>query len=159
VFACAHRARALPPRPVGDPKRVLLIGDPATGDRLASLIAYWGHIPYFFEDHRKALRVAESVEPEVALIEVAPGDTAALKLAARLRGMPGGPSLVIAVVAHADAAESRLLRWAGFDHVVHEPAWFVGLRAPLAADRRRPVASTLGALLLKARRFLAASCW
>lgn len=119
------------PRSHARPRRVLIIANAQTGDKLSTLVGYWGHHAVHYPHPCEGMDIVPHLEPDVVLVEVFPGDAAGLKFAARLRTASRRPQTLVAIARGADESQQRLLRWAGFGHIIDESTLFVGLRTLL----------------------------
>jgi len=87
------------------PLRVLVVDDdPDTAESFRLLLAVWGHEVAAANDGPSALALAESFQPDVALVDIGMPEMDGREVARRLRAIPGlGGALLFAVTGLAPA--------------------------------------------------------
>ncbi len=119
--------------------RVLLVDDNAdAADSLAMLLRLWGHEVAVAHDGPTALRTAEALDPQVALLDIGLPGMDGYALARRLRAQPGlGPIVLAALTGWGQEDDRRRSQEAGFDHHLLKPVDLSDLRELLALVRHR----------------------
>jgi PAS domain S-box-containing protein len=105
-------------------RRVLVVDDhPDNADSMSVLLQLMGHEVFTSYDGEEALRLAESVRPEVVLIDIAMPKVSGHDVCRRIRQREWGKELLlIAVSGWGQARDRATSREAGFDHHLVKPA-------------------------------------
>lgn len=124
------------------PTRILVVDDNRdSAESLALLLRRLGYETRTAYDGLEALEVAETFQPEVALLDIGMPKLDGYDTARRLRARPGGQALwLIAQTGWGQEADRRQAAEAGFDgHFIKpvDPAALTQLLASLAAERKR----------------------
>jgi len=124
-----------PPRESSRPRHVLVADeDPDTGESLGHFLRLGGNPTTVVRDGLQALRAAEALHPEVALLDVGMPGLSGYEVARRLRTQDWGRAmLLIAVTGWGQPADRMRAEAAGFDHHVVKPFEPEELEALLAA--------------------------
>jgi len=108
--------------------------DPDTGESLGHFLRLGGNPTTVVRDGLQALRAAEALHPEVALLDVGMPGLSGYEVARRLRTQDWGRAmLLIAVTGWGQPADRMRAEAAGFDHHVVKPFEPEELEALLAA--------------------------
>lgn len=115
------------------PLRVLVVDDvPDARASLSMLLTLWGHEPREAADGPAALRVAADFRPDVALVDLGLPGMSGLKLAPRLRELPGLERCRLAAVSGAGLPEDLVrCRAAGFERHFLKPLNLAALQTYL----------------------------
>jgi len=107
----------------GPSRRILVVDDNRDiADTLSALLRLLGHEVAIAGDGGSALRVAQSFEPHVILLDVGLPDMSGYEVARRLRGDPrASRALLVAVTGWGQEEDRRRARNAGFDHHLTKP--------------------------------------
>jgi two-component system, chemotaxis family, CheB/CheR fusion protein len=129
-----------PAAPSGKPgvrHRVLIVDDNAdAAHTLALLVRNWGHEVAVVSDGQEALARAETLEPDVALVDIGLPGMLGHELAQRLRAQPRYRNLLLAAVTGYGRAEDReAAHRAGFDAYLVKPVDLGELEKLLAGAR------------------------
>ncbi len=105
------------------PVRVLIADDNRdAADMLASLMALKGHDVRIGYGGRSAIEIAESFEPQIALLDVGMPDIDGYEVARRLRAMPWANDLIlVAITGWGGSEDRRRTAAAGFSHHLTKP--------------------------------------
>jgi PAS domain S-box-containing protein len=130
-----------PPRPrvvASEPRRVLVVEDNGDArEMLKALVELGGHIVQAAEDGVRALEVAQSWKPDVALVDIGLPGIDGYEVARRLGACADRPRL-IAITGYGQQADRQRAAEAGFDaHFVKpvDPAALMSALTAGAADR------------------------
>jgi PAS domain S-box-containing protein len=138
-------APAAPPAPLepSRPRRVLVADDdPDTGESLGHFLRLAGNPTTVVRDGLQALRAAEALHPEVALLDLGMTGLSGYEVARRLRTQDWGRAmLLIAVTGWGQTADRVLAEAAGFDHHVVKPFEPEELETLLATPDVQPQAA------------------
>jgi PAS domain S-box-containing protein len=125
----ARGAAALPSRP--DPaksrssvaRRILVVDDLADcADSLATLLRELGHIVHTAYDGERAVETAESLRPEVVIVDLGMPGVNGYEICRRLRAEPwGGEMLIVALTGWGQGEDRWRSDQAGFDHHLLKP--------------------------------------
>ncbi len=115
-------------------RKVLIVDDNRDGaESLAMLLSVDGHEVRFACDAEQGLALAESFNPEVALLDIGLPKLNGYELAKRLRKSRSAATLkLIAITGWGQADDKRRAAAAGFDHHLTKPVDFDLMRAILA---------------------------
>jgi PAS domain S-box-containing protein len=118
-------------------RRVLVVDDhPDNADSLSVLLQLMGHEVSTAYDGEEALALAESIRPEVVLIDIAMPKLSGHDVGRRIREREWGKGvLLIAVSGWGQARDRNTSREAGFDHHLVKPADPAVLRELLGSRR------------------------
>ena len=107
----------------GDALRVLVVDDDQdTIDSLAMLLGHWGHQVQVAREGEAALHLAETLRPQLLLVDLAMPGMDGLQFARRLRSRPEfSKTPLIAVTGLGDPAHRQQAAEAGFDDFVVKP--------------------------------------
>ena len=124
--AAGPQSEQRPPAPSPKPavrRRVLIVDDNAdAAQSLALLVRNWGHEVAVARDGPEALARAETLEPDVALVDIGLPGMLGHELAQRLRAQPRHRNLLLAAVTGYGRAQDReAARRAGFDVYLVKP--------------------------------------
>lgn len=125
---------ALPPRA----RKVLIVDDHEEVRRsLARLVGAWGHEVAVAENGDRALSLAATFQPEVAILDLSLPGMNGIVLARRLRTMfPAGRMYLIALSGHASSEVREACLAAGFDECLDKTGRIETLERLLRGDRR-----------------------
>ena len=125
---------ALPPRA----RKVLIVDDHEEVRRsLARLVGAWGHEVAVAENGDRALSLAATFQPEVAILDLSLPGMNGIVLAGRLRTMfPAGRMYLIALSGHASSEVREACLAAGFDECLDKTGRIETLERLLRDDRR-----------------------
>jgi signal transduction histidine kinase len=115
-------------------RKVLIVDDNRDGaESLAMLLSVDGHEVRFACDAEQGLALAESFNPEVALLDIGLPKLNGYELAKRLRKSRSAATLkLVAITGWGQADDKRRAAAAGFDHHLTKPVDFDTMRAILA---------------------------
>jgi CheY-like chemotaxis protein len=115
--------------------RVLVVDDNVdAAEGLAAVLAAWGHLTWVEHGADKALRVADSIRPQVALLDLGLPGMDGFELGRRLRALAGLEGLlIVAVTGYGQEEDRRRTREAGFDGHLTKPVDLDALRMLLTA--------------------------
>ncbi|MDE2448961.1 MAG: response regulator [Gammaproteobacteria bacterium] len=135
----SEQPEALPAK-LAVPRRVLIVDDNAdSAQSLALLVRHWGHEVAVARDAREALARAETLEPDVALVDIGMPGVDGHELARRLRAQPRyRDALLVAVTGYGRAEDRDAAHRAGFDAYLVKPADSAELAKLLAGARKGP---------------------
>ena len=121
----------------GQPRRVLIVDDNADSAQSMALLARsWGHEVVTARDGPEGLELAESFQPDTALVDVGLPGMDGYELARRLRQLPRHREMhLVAITGYGSADHREAARAAGFDVHLVKPADLGGLRELLANGR------------------------
>ena len=133
-------AEQRPPVPPAKPavrRRVLIVDDNAdSAQSLAVLVRNWGHEVAVARDALEALAHAQTLEPDVALVDIGMPGMDGHELARRFRAEPRHRDvLLVAVTGYGRAEDRDAARRAGFDEYLVKPADSAELAMLLARAR------------------------
>jgi signal transduction histidine kinase/ActR/RegA family two-component response regulator len=116
--------------------RVLLVDDNVdSAESLALLLRLWGHEVVVAHDGPAALREAEALPPQVALLDISLPGMDGYELARRLRAQPGLKGVVlVAVTGWGQEDDRRRSHDAGFDHHLTKPVELSALQELLTQE-------------------------
>lgn len=116
--------------------RVLVVDDcPDTALSLALLLRLWGHEAATARDGPAALELARSFRPDAVVLDLGLPRLSGWDVARRLRQMPGGDVLLVALSGRGAERDRRLSQEAGIDFHLTKPCDPEDLRRLLAAAR------------------------
>jgi two-component system, chemotaxis family, CheB/CheR fusion protein len=120
--------------PSARPLRVLVVDDyPDAAESLRVLLSLWGHAVGAVRDGRAALETAESLKPDVVLLDVQMPGLHGAEVARRLRRLPGLEGVLLVATSATDPHDPRLADYAGvFDAYLPKPYPLDQLEALLA---------------------------
>jgi CheY-like chemotaxis protein len=103
--------------------RVLVVDDyPDAANVLCTLLGLLGHQCRSATRGREAIAVAETFEPEIALVDIGLPDLSGHDVARKLREQAGARPLFLAAISGWGASSDRVQALAaGFDHHVQKP--------------------------------------
>ena len=133
-------ASATPSAPTAPSElRVLVVeADPESLQMMGALLSLWGYDPRLAADGVVGLAAVERERPDVVLLDLGLPGIDGFEVARRLRGMPGGESiLIVAVTAYRGEEHRRQAREAGFDKYLMKPVDIETLRLVLAQTPRQ----------------------
>ena len=104
-------------------RKILIIDDNRdAADLLRELVSIHGHEAVVAYDGQQGLAAAESVQPEVAFVDLGMPGMDGYELARRLRQNPGGDAIqLIAMTGWGQPADRERVRAAGFNHHLLKP--------------------------------------
>jgi CheY-like chemotaxis protein len=118
--------------------RVLVVDDNVDGaNALQALLEISGCEVRCAYDGESAVPLAEKLEPEVVLLDLALPDIDGYEVLRRLRAAKGIQPALIALSGYAQPADIERMQQAGFDHSLRKPADGKALIALIASLRRR----------------------
>jgi len=138
-IAAPHDAAAAsrdgPQRAAGPARRILVADDLRdSADSLAALLRSLGHEVHVAYDGEQALRLARTLVPDVAVLDLGMPALNGLEVCRRIRAEPWGRAIrVIAQTGWGQAEDRQRTRGAGFDHHVVKPIDIAALDALIRA--------------------------
>ena len=131
----ASRAPGPGPLPGARARRIVLADDQKDGaDSLAELLRLKGHDVFVAYDGEQAVDLAETVRPDVMLLDLGMPRLTGCEAAERVRRQPWGARiLIIAITGWGQADMRRKARESGFDHHLVKPIELSVLQALLTA--------------------------
>ncbi len=126
------------PMPAPRPLRILVVEDNVdSAETLAVALRLEGHAVDVAYDGDQAVAKAETMCPEVVLLDIGLPRRSGYRVAEALRAMPGlGDAFIVAVTAFGDDDDRFRAREAGFDLHLTKPVEFAELDRILAARAR-----------------------
>jgi DNA-binding response OmpR family regulator len=114
--------------------RVLVVDDDHdTTDSLAMLLRIWGHNVYTAHDGLECLELAETVRPEVILLDISLASLDGFAVASQIRSKPWGGGMVLIAVTGWTRNESRMRAFqVGFNYYLIKPVDLSELEAIVA---------------------------
>ena len=115
------------------PLRILVVDDDVDSARMLQvLLELLGHEAHVAHGAEKALELAKSVKPELALLDVTLPDADGFELARRLQSTPGLERVaLVAITGWSDAETAARARRQGFRHLLVKPIDDAALDAAL----------------------------
>jgi len=114
--------------------RVLIIDDsPDTADSLALLVGLWGHATKKAYDARKGLKIAETYNPDIVLLDVGMPSMDGCEMANELRRRTN-QCYIVAITGYDDDQHRDACRAAGFDLFLVKPVDSAILRSLLTLE-------------------------
>ena len=111
--------------------RVLIVDDNVdAADALAELLNDLGYHCHVCYDGAAAIELASEHRPHVVLLDIGLPEIDGYEVARRLRAVPSGSTVLVALTGYAQAADLKRTREAGFAHHLVKPVkleTFVGL--------------------------------
>ena len=116
------------------PLRIEIVDDnPDAAESLAAILRSQGHQVTVHENARSALEQAESLQPQVYILDIGLPDMDGYELSRRLHALPGSEhASFIALTGYGQAHDKVLARAAGFDHYFVKPMDMNALQKVLA---------------------------
>ncbi|HEV7393814.1 MAG TPA: ATP-binding protein, partial [Burkholderiales bacterium] len=102
---------------------------------LKAILVLDGHTVYEAADGRQGLRVAQEIQPEIAIIDIGLPQLNGYEVAMALRESGNERMLLIALTGYGQAEDERRAREAGFDAHLVKPADIDALRKIIRAER------------------------
>lgn len=137
-------SRGQPPQdaslsPVPAPLRILVVDDNEdSAESMALLLQCDGHEVSTAYSGEAALRQAQTLQPDVVMLDIGMPGMMGYEVAQRLRSRGGeNGTLLIAVTGYGRASDIERARAAGFHHHLVKPVDYVKLRDLLANSRLR----------------------
>jgi two-component system, chemotaxis family, CheB/CheR fusion protein len=119
------------------PLRVLVVDDcKDTVSSFTLLLRAWGHEPHAAHDGSTAIHLAQTLLPDVILLDIGLPHLSGWEVARRLRQIPGlGQTLLVALTGHGLEQDKRRSLEAGIDLHLLKPADPTELERVLASCR------------------------
>lgn len=119
--------------------RILVVDDyRASADILCTLLGLLGHSARAAHSGQVALAIADTFEPDIAIVDLDLPDISGLEVARELRvRFPGKPVFLAVLTGSARPEDRERALAAGFDHHVQKPADTRMLRDILARAERK----------------------
>jgi signal transduction histidine kinase/ActR/RegA family two-component response regulator len=130
-------------RPPGTvPLRILIVEDNLDArEMLRTLLALSGHETYEAADGLEGVRLARTIKPHVALVDLGLPEVDGLTVAHQIRSSPEGATMVlVALTGYGQVEDRQRTRDAGFDRHIVKPVDSDTLRDILAMAARRVLA-------------------